>query len=219
MDSTPLQRRWRFFPSRLSIRAMMVLIMLIGGGFWWVVKDANDQREAVRMIVRLGGFVSYDFQQVGPGRLWDFNLKQPAPGFLQRVLPKEFFQEVTLVNLKGSSIGDEELDQIGRLKRLEYLDLGNCKVTDAGLARIRGLRNLKFLCLDGTQVTDAGLVHLKEMTNLQHLILDRTAISDAGLSHLGSHRLMSYGFTETLVTPNGTEELKRTMARNRTPSK
>lgn len=206
--------RWRLPRIRMSIRVSMALILVLAGGLGWLTRRAHVQHEAVSTVHRLGGTVSYDFQQVGPGGLWNSAIKDPPPRILQRLLPREYFQEVTFVTLRGPLVTDQALDSIAGLDKLEYLDLGDSQITDAGLARIRGLRRLKYLCIDGTRVTDAGLAHLREMRNLQHLMLDRTVISDAGLSQLRSHRLMSYGLESTRVTPQGREAFKQVIAEN-----
>ena len=61
MDDRPSPRLRRWRPRlRLSVRGLMVLVLVLGGGFGWVVHRARVQREAVAAIKRAGGEVSYD---------------------------------------------------------------------------------------------------------------------------------------------------------------
>ena len=50
----------------MSVRVLMVLVLVFGGGFGWVVHRARVQREAVAAIERAGGAVGYDETFLGP---------------------------------------------------------------------------------------------------------------------------------------------------------
>ncbi|KAL0091267.1 hypothetical protein F4703DRAFT_1940479 [Phycomyces blakesleeanus] len=43
------------------------------------------------------------------------------------------------------------------LKRLEYLDVSNCKLTDKGLQSLAGFPSLRYLNLSKTKITDSGI--------------------------------------------------------------
>ena len=45
---------------RISLRGLMVVVLVIGGGLGWVMQRARVQREAVAAIRRAGGSVLYD---------------------------------------------------------------------------------------------------------------------------------------------------------------
>jgi hypothetical protein len=63
MDTAPLPRRWWKRPLlRLSVRMLMVLVLLVGGGLGWVVRRATIQRQAVESIKKAGGRVAYDWE-------------------------------------------------------------------------------------------------------------------------------------------------------------
>jgi hypothetical protein len=53
---------WRRPRVRLSLRALMIVVLLIGGGLGWIVHRADVQREAVAAIVQGGGSVKYDWE-------------------------------------------------------------------------------------------------------------------------------------------------------------
>jgi len=51
MDQATLPLRWwKRTPLRLSVRALMVLILVLGGWLGWVVNQARLQREAVAAL-------------------------------------------------------------------------------------------------------------------------------------------------------------------------
>jgi hypothetical protein len=46
---------------RFSLRGLLVLVLLIGGGLGWL-RSVRDQRDAVAAIQKARGRVSYDWQ-------------------------------------------------------------------------------------------------------------------------------------------------------------
>jgi hypothetical protein len=62
-SSVPVKRRW--FRVRFSVRAMIVLVVVVGCGLGWVVHRARVQRDAVSALLRMGGrgtVVLYDWE-------------------------------------------------------------------------------------------------------------------------------------------------------------
>ncbi len=55
-DSRPWWRRLRV---RISIRTLLVLVLLVGGGLGWIVNSARIQRLAVESIRKNSGLVVY----------------------------------------------------------------------------------------------------------------------------------------------------------------
>jgi hypothetical protein len=49
---------------RLSVRAMMLLVLFFGGGLGWIIHRAKLQRDAVAAIRHAGGYVAYDWEHV-----------------------------------------------------------------------------------------------------------------------------------------------------------
>jgi len=161
----------------------MVLVLALGGGFGWVVHQAQEQRDAVAAIKKAGGDVVYDWQkklvrEPGP---W-------APKWLVDRIGVDYFGNVVEVWLAGPRIqgAEDALAYVGHLRRLEALWLGPPTMTDAGLAHLEGLTNLKLMniSLSGTRVTDTGLVHLKGLECLEGLDLRGTSVTGAGVSEL-----------------------------------
>src|SRR3954453_23726474 len=52
------RRRWL----RISVRAVLLLVLLIGGLLGWMVRAARIQRDAVAAIDGAGGHVLYDWE-------------------------------------------------------------------------------------------------------------------------------------------------------------
>jgi hypothetical protein len=202
MSEGPTVRRWRK-RVRFSIRALLVVVLVIAAGLGWLVRGARIQREAVAAINRARGSVKYDWEQhAGPG-------KPRAPKWLEDLLGVDYFEHVTEVelspssksthdvllqvenlhqldrlNLDGTSVSDSDLAILKRLGNLSYLSLYLTKVSDAGLAQLKGLTALASLDLHGTKITDLALAHIKGMTSLRMLRLHRTQVTDAGINEL-----------------------------------
>ena len=90
------------------------------------------------------------------------------------------------VDLFDASIGDAGLEHLGRVRHLRWLHLGQTKVTDAGMEHVGRMRGLATLHLFGTKVGDLGAARLKALGRLKTLSLDRTAVSDPGRQGLRS---------------------------------
>jgi hypothetical protein len=159
---------------------MIVVVLVIGIGLGWVVRQAHVQRDAVAAIEESGGIVRYRWEHGNT-----FARRPWAPSWLVDLIGVDFFGHVFDVNLSGSSRPtDTTLAEVGRLNQLQRLWLNDASVTDAGLPHLKGLTNLSTLGLGGAQVTDAGLAHLKGLTKLSRLGLNGTQVTDAGMSEL-----------------------------------
>jgi len=182
----------RRFRVRISVRALMALVMVIGAGLGWYIHQIREQRLAVQAIRARGGIIEYDYQYdaVRDRRLP--NGKSWCPVWLQHVVgDDDFFHHVAVVGL--------DFDQSGQRAR----------PTDADLVHLEGLHHVKILYLGGGRITDAGLKHLKNLTDLRMLILWGNPISGAGLRHLrGLKRLRHLDLSQTAVTDDQLTYLK-----------
>lgn len=191
---------------RLSVRSLLVLVLVLGGWLGLMVHHARVQREAVAAIERAGGTVRYDWQwkndrPVPNGRPW-------WPTGLVDLLGVDYFGTVTYVNLYDDG-SDDQLVQVGRLGRLESLNLGMSQVTDAGLVHLEGLTHLRVLSLIGTEIGDAGLEHLKGLTRLNVLHIENTRVTDAGLIQIEKlTELRKLGLAGNAVSNAGLAHLK-----------
>jgi len=185
---------WRRLRIGISLRVMMAIVLVIGGGLGWIVYRERIQREAVAAIKAAGGDVDYGWD-------WSEPRSHQPPQWLFDALGPDYFGDVVCVYLVNSTADDALLAGIGRLHRLEYLFLhGSHSVTDAGLAHLKGLSRLERLGLEKTGVKGPGLIHLKGMKSLKDLWLSELPISDADLAPLaGLTSLETLGLRETRV--------------------
>jgi hypothetical protein len=156
---------------KITLRAMMLLILILSVWLGWQVNRAREQREAVAAVQRYGGWVHYDFEFVNnkltSGRSpW-------APRWLRRMLGDEFFQEVRQVSLVYD-------DSTGK-----RYDNANVVACDDVLARVARLPGLRSLLLKESQATDEGMRHIGKMAGLEELLIwDAESVTDGGVAHL-----------------------------------
>lgn len=186
MEPTRLPRRWwQRWHLRLSVRALLALVLIIGGGLSYLVHRARVQRDAVAAIRGAGGEVYYD---------WGWADGQPIPDatshwpqWLVRAVGPDFLDAAVAVEMVGFPADGALLEQVGGLDRLESLNLhGSQGITDAELAHLADLTALRDLDLGDTGATGAGLRHLADLPRLRKLILLNNPIADADLAHLAT---------------------------------
>src|SRR6516164_6855048 len=156
------QHRWRRY-LRFSVRGLIVVVLLIGAGLGWIVHQAHVQRDAVAAILKTGGVVSYDWDWRDGA--WISGAKPRAPSWLVDLVGVDYFGHAAYVGFplhRRAAATDATLAEVGRLTRLQRLDVFSSSVTDAGLAHLKGLTKLAVLGLPGTQVTDAGVRELSQ---------------------------------------------------------
>ncbi len=205
----PRAPRLRWF--QYSLRTLFIAVFLVSIGMSWVavrIERARREREAAAALMKLGGYVLYDYQQDQSGNSLPV-ADPPGPGWLRNILGENFFATVVCVYLDSSAQRDSDLAPLKELTQLQRLELSGADVTDAGLEHLKGLTQLQRLVLTGTRVSDAGLEHLRRLTQLQLLNLAHTQVTDAGLEHLkGLAQLKELNLSYTHVTDAGLEHLK-----------
>jgi hypothetical protein len=184
MPAEPGLHPWRKY-LRFSVRGLIVLVLAMGTGLGWIVREAHIQRDAVAAILKTGGVVFYDWDW--PDGAWISAAKPRARSWLVDLVGVDYFGHAAYVGFplhRRAAATDATLAEVGRLTRLQRLDVFSSPVTDAGLVHPKGLTKLSVLGLAGTQVTDAGLAHLKGLTELNYLDLAGTQVTDAGVREL-----------------------------------
>ncbi len=189
MNDQPRPRtRWRLPRVRVSLRALMGVVLVLGVLLGWYVRSVRIQREAVAAIRRAGGSFAYDWQWGHrKSDIIIYTGKPRAPSWLASIVPADYVANVVLVDLvpRGANCpdpaDDETLAHVGRLGHLESLELSGTAITDAGLAHLKGLTGLRRLTLDRTLVSNAGLAHLEGMTSLTSLNISGSRITDEGI--------------------------------------
>ena len=81
---------------------------------------------------------------------------------------------------------EEDLTQLERLTKLEYLNLMYSDATDAALAHLRPLSALRHFLAGGPGISDEGLKRLSQSPTLEDIFVLRSKVTDAGLAHLAA---------------------------------
>ena len=115
MPTGSVPRAWRRY-LRFSVRGLIVLVLVIGVGLAWLVRNAQIQRDAVAQIENARGQVAYHWdstngQQIVRGQPW-------APRWLVDLIGVDFFGHVTSVRLARLET-DGVLKHVGRLTQLD----------------------------------------------------------------------------------------------------
>jgi hypothetical protein len=175
----------RWYRVRISVRAVMVLVLVISVGLAWHIHQVREQRLAVQAILARGGDVEYDYRydavqdrRVPNGKSW-------CPLWLKGAIGDDnFFHNITVVGLYEDTSGrrvrptDSDLVHLEGLRQLKYLYAGGGRITDAGLEHIKNLTDLRMLVLWGNPISGGGLAHIRGLAKLRHLDLSNTAVTD-----------------------------------------
>src|SRR5579864_9191028 len=216
----PAHRRWV-----ISLRALMVLIVVLSIGIAWVTNRARHQREAVAEILARGGQVVFDYQYGKGTSNYIPNADPPAPKWLRHLVGDEYFRQVVRVILPRASpaLGtqhssghtdsrpDHVMRFVGMLTSVKMLTINREQATDAGLNQIRGLKNLETLWVqDAEDLTDAGFAALQGMTHLERLtIMNPKHLTDTGAFYLaGLNNLSALIMEESEISDQGLAYLK-----------
>ena len=97
-----------------------------------------------------------------------------------------------------------------RLSTLKTLDLSGTKITDEGLEQLESLSSLEELKLDNTSIGDTGMEYVAKIPNLKRLFIGDTKVSDAGLKQLESSGTLEFLSLEGKPEPK--QPLKRSWA-------
>jgi hypothetical protein len=211
----PKRRWWRRLPARLSLRALMVLVLLLGGVLGWSANRARRQGEAIQRVARLGGRIGYDYNYMAergnypPAKAAD----PPAPRWLLRWLGPEYFRRVNFVSLAEHTSGRArdvpDLAFLDGLPDVVVIDLAATRFADAELAHARPHRLIRLLA-GGSRLGDEGLARLGAKPELWELDLSGSRVSDVGMVHLaGMPKLRDLDLGGLSVTDGGAAALAR----------
>jgi internalin A len=222
---TDREPRKRWLP-RLTLRALMLLILL--SSFWLVrqINKAREQRAVVAAVKKFGGWVHYGPDFVGADPVY---VKRPSvPAWLRRWVGEEYFQDLTHVSLaydgtnktfqenKNENDCSEILSQLSSINELKSLWMRKWQATDEGLGFLRRNEGLEVLLIfEARSISDKGVMQVKDLVNLRTLILNGSRMTDDGLlalarmsrmEHLSlnSHRFTDHG----ILAVKGMKRLK-----------
>jgi Leucine-rich repeat (LRR) protein len=205
MQALPSSRDWlRRVPCRLSLRALMILVLVAGGGIGWVTMQRQKEahRKWVIATIQAAG-ASIDYDGVGISRIvWHAGSINPA-AFPQLPLTADqldalgscdLLKELVMV---AGVMNDNGLNRLAHKDRLEKLYCFKPQITDASLKPLAGLTSLRSLeLLRVPDLTDAALAHMAGLTNLEEITLSGAKINGSGLVHFAQMTRL-----QTLVMP------------------
>lgn len=175
---------------RLSLGAMMIVVLGIGGVLGWVAHRAHVQRDAVAAITMFRrntrGSVYYDWQFVAGQS--DKDAKPRGPKWLRDAIGPDVFDTVVMVNIEGDNVDDELLENVGKLHGVEWFTIqGHAApdLTPAGMAQLRTLSRLKGLSVRGFTDSHGFVAGLKGKTGLRRLWLPEAAVTDDEMATIG----------------------------------
>ena len=119
------------------MRALVIAVILVGGGLGWWVRSVRIQREAVEAIQRVGGYVTYDWAYKD-GEIFE-NSGPPWPRWVVEIVGTDCFSNVTRISLENVQF-DRALDSVRHFSQLEDLGVSAHKITDRDLACLEGKR-------------------------------------------------------------------------------
>lgn len=187
---------------RLSVKAFVLLVLVLGSCLGLVLHRARTQRNGVEAIRKSGGRVFYQWQW-NDGSVVS-NLEPRGPKWLLDRIGVDYTNDVVYVELPPTGTDEDVARIVKHFPRLLGLCLDRTTVTDEGLACLAGLTNLQFLDLGNTFITDRGLDHLASLPGLHMLRLEHTKISDDGLRILSrAPALKVLDVANTRVTDTG----------------
>jgi serine/threonine protein kinase len=156
-------------------------------------------RRAAQWVLERGGTVEIIAESLVNQALIDRVEKLPADDF-----------DLVVIHLKKLTLAPDDLEQISKLRHVEWIDLGGSTITGGRLDRLRDLPNLQRLWLINTNVGNEGAKDACRFSSLGFLGLNGTKVDDnvipeiARLSNLGSIDLRN-----TMVTAQGEQALRR----------
>src|SRR5262249_51519160 len=119
------------------------------------------------------------------------------------------FPNLRSLSLSGVSVTDAGVLPLGRLSKLQIVDLSrNHQITDKGLTSLQKLALRRLDLSWAKEVSDTGLATLAKIKTLEELSLSGTKVSDKGLAHLRSLTALSdLDLRRTSVLGNGLDVL------------
>jgi Leucine-rich repeat (LRR) protein len=129
----------------------------------------------------------HDINLAGDPLAWLSNLKNLEALSLQRtridgsVLKNLKSPGLTVLNLSGDDITDDDMDQIAALAGLEVLALADTRITGTGIEKLEGMKGLNELNIMNCAVVDSDLDSFLSMPNLRIVYAAGCNLSDMAI--------------------------------------
>ena len=190
-----IRQRFRF--SMRSLLLIMTAFAVVMALFAQQVIRARRDRVAALLIQRVGGSVTYDFQNDSG----DWFVTQSGillPNWLRQFAGDEMFGQVVAVNFWGSHCQDEDLAVVCRqLDDIKSIRVARSRITAEGIEHLRHLKSLETLEVESVQLSAKGVRHLAELPQLREMRLVGTGPSREALAELPKLRALRSLFAPT----------------------
>ena len=128
---------------------------------------------------------------------------------LEAILP--LAPQLLWLNVARTSISDNGMKFISKLKMLERLHAENTSISDASTPEISKLGNLKYLNLYNTKISDASIENLRKLQKLEKVFLWQTKVTQEGAEALRHNFVDSKIFTSLSDKKNAlSDRIKKT---------
>lgn len=183
--TTPARPWWHRFAIRLSVRALLALVLAVGIVAWLLVAPGFERHRATGLIRRHNGTYLHDYQ-FSPLSGYAKNPRSPYPAWARKALTDDHFHDVTLVFIQSPDFDDEDLGRLRPLDRVDTMRLDRAAISADGLKRFRDFPRLRQLYLNGCNITDAAIENLGDevLSRLVFLGLQDTPVSQAKVDEL-----------------------------------
>jgi len=95
------------------------------------------------------------------------------------------------LDISDTAVTDKGVQKLARLYYLKAL-YASPRLTDAGMKHVGRLTRLEDLDLTGSRITNNGLAPLRKLRHLKELALSGTMVGDAGIKHIARYRTCAY---------------------------
>jgi hypothetical protein len=209
--------------TRFSLRGLLVAITLLACWLGWQAKLVRDQRRAVALVERLGGYVGYDYERIAAERYRknppsgprppgdhaaDLASRPRVPAWLVNLTGLHWWATVERVRLERAALTTADVELLSRLPELTTLNLVECRLRDADLTAWGRLSSLSGIYFQGSDFADDQLGFAAALPRLEFVELNMTVLGDAGLAHFSGLPLRRLDLSETKVTDEGLAHLK-----------
>lgn len=177
---------------RFDLRALLALILFIGlvlGGIISQYRQMQLEEDVVARIESLTGRSGNNFVKWRFGRVHGAYFLVPLnPANFDQVADElERFSQLHELQINGANLPGRVTQRIGHLTALRSLSVQHTSVSDDDLRPLERLKDLEHLELEADQLTDAGLVHLRSLQRLRVLNLYKiNQITPAAMASLRS---------------------------------
>jgi hypothetical protein len=190
-SESPTPARRRFWP-RFTLRALLVMVMVLCLSLGWWTHRWREQRQIVERIERMG-MVRYDYEPKNwtPGTFKGWLLDTLGhDAFFQvgqaNVFDRELIRDLPRlpglnhVEIRVNNLGDADLVSLAQCDKLEWLEIGSSwylfeeefqpsRITDDGVRILAEIPTLRYLEIRNATISDAGVQALTESPSLREL--------------------------------------------------